>query len=450
MGKVIRNFITRLNLATLAALLLIFLSLLYVVLVRHNRRFDLTRDQVFTLSPKTLEIVKGLVGGGVQVKAFFKNDQPERELLEELLKNYAYHNTSIRYEFVDPDRNPGEARRYNVDEYGTIVVELGDKRERVREITEEGLTNALLKVTQEKEKTIAFTEGHGEKPLQETVEKALSHLRERLEAENYSVKGILLVREAIPAEASLVVIAGPQSDFLAGEIEMLKRYAEGGGRLLVLLDPPEAPLTRLEEWLKGYGLVLGQGPAIDKLSRIFGGNYLVPVVTQFADHPVTEKFNIACFLPMARAVRSGSEVPEGFRVTELAFTSPGSWAEKDFAEIQKGEVSFGEGDLEGPVSLASAVEKEGSSFRLVAVGDSDFCDNAHLTLSGNKDLALNIIAWLAGEEKLVSIRPKERASTPLILTSAQQKVIFIVPVFVLPLVSLSSGLAVLLWRKKFA
>lgn len=444
-----KSFFSRLNFWTLAGLLLILVCLVYAVLSRQNARFDLTRNRVFTLSPKTLEVLKGLGREPVTVKAFFRGEQPGREQLADFLKMYAYYSESFRYRFIDPDRNPGEAQQAGVDEYGTVVVERGDRKERFKEVTEEALTNALLKLVQARTRKVVFTQGHGEKSSEDPQEKGYRHFAERLKAENYAVQNVLLSRDSIPSDADLVVIAGPNADFLSDEITMLQQYLDHGGRLLVLLDPSEKRFSLLENWLDSYGLVLGPSVVIDKLSRVFGADYLIPVVAQYGNHPITEKFNVACFLPVARTVARSQEAPAGLEVSEIAFTSQGSWAEQDWKQIQQGQVSQDPGDVPGPLSLACAVNKADSAFRLVVFGDSDFADNAHLYLSGNKDLILNTVAWLSGEEKLVTIRPKERESTPLVLTAAQQRLVFVVPVFAFPLLSLGTGLAVLLYRRKY-
>lgn len=450
MGKIRHAFWARLNFGTAALLLLALFILVYLVLLRYDARYDWTKDRIFTLSPKTVEVLKDLGAEPITVKAFFKEDQPGREELEDLLKMYANANSRFRYEFLDPDRYPGQSKIYNVDEYGTIVIERKDRRERVRDITEEDLTNALLKLTEARQKTICFTKGHGERKLEDTSATGYGHFYGKLGTENYIVQEVLLSREAIPPEADLVVVAGPQSDFLPEEMQSLRQYLEKGGGLLLLLDPPDAPLEQFTKWLKEYGIILGHDVIIDKLSRVFGGDYLIPIVTQYGDHAITQNFNVASFLPYACSVTAVKEVPEGYRVTELAFTSQGSWAERDWAQIKGGEVTFDETDLAGPIALSAVVEKKDSKMKLVVFGDSDFADNAHFYLSGNKDLILNSVAWAAGEEKLVTIRGKGRESAPLILSARQQKILFIVPVIALPLLSFGTGLAVLLFRKRYS
>lgn len=445
-----RSLFSRLNFWLLGGLLFVFSCLFYTAAGKHNLRWDFTQDKVYTLSPKTVEVLKGFGKEGVTVKAFFKNDQPGKDEMKDFLSAYAHDCPALKFQFVDPDRNPGEAQRYGVDEYGAVIVERGDKRERFKEISEEAFTNALLKVGQSRVRTVCFTQGHGEKLLNNEKEKGYQNFVNRLESENYALKSVVLSRDPVPAETDVLAIAGPVTDFLPEEMAAVKQYAEKGGKILLLLDPLDVRLTHLEDWLKSYGVTLGASVVVDKLSRVFGADYLIPIVTQYGQHPITENFRVASFLPVARTVSVGKNIPEDIRVTELAFTSQGSWAEQNWKQVDKGKVSFDEGDVQGPLALAAAVEKEKSALRLVIFGDSDFADNAHFYLSGNKDFILNAVAWLSGDEKLVTIRPKERVSTPLLLSERQQKLIFTIPVFALPFLSIGSGLGVFLFRKKYA
>jgi len=449
MAKIGKSFFAHLNFWMQASLLFALFAVGYIVIDKHNARFDLTQDKVFTLSAKSAEIVKGLGSEDVVIKAFFKSDQEGKQELEELVKIYSHANPSIQYQAIDPDRQPGEAARYNVDEYGTILIEKQERRERIREISEEAITGALLKLAQDRRKQVYFVAGHGERNLQDQEKSGYSQLITRLEVENYLVKEIVLAREIIPGEADMLIIAGPQADLAPEELRALKAFLDAGGNVLMMLDPMEAQLDNVTSWLSGYGVTVRQDIIVDKLSRVFGADFLIPVITTYGNHPITENFNVASFLPLTRSVLRAEDVPEGLLVTELALTSQGSWAEQDISELEQGEVTFEEGDFAGPISVAVVVEKDDSPMRLGVFGDSDFADNSHLYLSGNKDLILNSIAWLAGEEKLVTIRPKRREPTPLMLSAKQQKLIFVIPVFLLPILAFGTGLSVLFYRRRY-
>jgi ABC-type uncharacterized transport system involved in gliding motility auxiliary subunit len=86
--------------------------------------------------------------------------------------------------------------------------------------------------------------------------------------------------------------------------------------------------------------------------------------------------------------------------------------------------------------------------RLVIYGNSGFASNNFLNFSGNRDLFLNSISWLAEEEDQISIRPREAKSTPIFLTAMQGRLAFWLPVVVVPAMLLVSGTSVVLRRRR--
>jgi ABC-type uncharacterized transport system involved in gliding motility auxiliary subunit len=153
--------------------------------------------------------------------------------------------------------------------------------------------------------------------------------------------------------------------------------------------------------------------------------------------------------PVARTVTVREKPPEGVTAQALARTSSESWAETNQEEIRTGQVKPDPGEARGPLTVAAVAtvdakdvsdERKGAKARVVVVGDSDFASNAFVNLSGNKDLFLNTLSWLAEEENLIAIRPKEPRNTPVFLTAAQGQVLFYVPVVLLPLAMVMGGI----------
>jgi ABC-type uncharacterized transport system involved in gliding motility auxiliary subunit len=453
--------------ALLASLLaLALLGLVDVLAARHSWRWDLTATGRYTLSPQSIKVVKSLKEP-VKVTGFFGEAQPGRRRFLELLEQYAYHSPKLTYEVVDPDRYPAVAKRYKVRTYGTMVAERADREERFFTVTEEAITNALVKVSRTERKVIYFLTGHGEHSVDDQGKDGFSSVKEALEAENYEVKALLLLRaERVPEDAAVVVVAGPTTDLMPQELDMLKAYLEAGGKLLVLADPGQVP--NLEAFLRERGVELGADVLVDRLSRLFGAGALMPVVSQYTPHPITKDFNLASFFPVARSVRPMNSPPDGVEVQALASTGSGSWAESDLSVLETGRVTFDEEkDLRGPVPVAAVatieVKKEdgdgtkaqtigggsrpSKAARLVVFGDSDFASNTHLRLSGNASLFLNTVSWLAEEEDLIAIRPRPERSIPLLLTPLQGRFLFWLSVVALPLAVAFLGGAVL-WRRR--
>jgi ABC-type uncharacterized transport system involved in gliding motility auxiliary subunit len=239
-------------------------------------------------------------------------------------------------------------------------------------------------------------------------------------------------------------------------LQAIALYLEGGGRALFLIDPQTAPA--LAPFLQKYGIALGDDIVVDRLSRLFGGDYLMPVLTTYSPtHPITRNFNIASFFAVARSVSPSDAA--GAQATWLAKTGEGSWAETDFDELEKGTASFDQGkDTQGPVSLAAVAEIEmlendsdsadSKKGAVAAFGDSDFVTNGKLQLSGGVDLFMNSVNWLAQEEALIAIPPKESKFQPIMLTATDAKLLFILPVIALPGLALVAGIYVFVRRSR--
>jgi ABC-type uncharacterized transport system involved in gliding motility auxiliary subunit len=335
----------------------------------------------------------------------------------------------------------------------------------------------LVKLLRKEKRVLYFLTGHGEAGLDSAARHGLSQARQALTDVEYEVKPLLLLRERdVPKDAAVLVIAGPQSDLLPTELQLIEAYVKRGGKLLILLDPFTPP--GLTDLLNKYGIVMGKDIIVDRLSRAFGGDYLLPVVTQYEPHPITQDFTLASFFPFARTVDAAKEPPTGVTVQVLGRTSSGSWAETDKAALDRGEAGYDEGkDRQGPVPIGAVATVEvttddgrptteggkpektangerssviGKKGRIVAYGTSAFIQNNYLNLSGNRDLFLNSVSWLAEEEQLIAIRPRQSKFTPLVLTANQARLAFWGILVLPPLAVIGTWVVVFLRRRRSA
>lgn len=452
--------------------IIIFMAIMAVVAMiaeRHPWRVDLTEEGGFTLSEQTRNILKSLEKP-IEMKAFFQTASPEQTKAKDLLDTYHYYDKRITYEFIDPDRQPDIARRYEIRTYGTIVLEGYDKKQTVQSADEESITNAILKLSRNEEKKIYFLNGHGEHSVDSTERDGYSMARSALQKENYRVEALnLMQQEQVPKDAAAVVICGPQKELFPQEITSLKNYLASGGKLMVLVEPQQD--GGLSDFLKSYGVELKNDIVIDKLSRIFGGSYLTPVVVQYGLHKITDSFGVATFYPEARSVTPSKEMPEGVQVEVLASTSPNAWAETNMKLLDQGQAGFDEKeDITGPVSLAAISEIDtakvlpkppenpsqdknnpeganGKKAYLIVAGDSNFADNTNFALSGNGDFFLNMVNFLAEEENLITIRPREKVGRPLIMTENQMRMLLWTVLVLVPLLVVLTGLGVYRMRR---
>lgn len=452
-----------LNALVMIGLVVGIIALVEAVSYRHNWRLDLTENRRHSLAPQTVKVLKELKTP-VKATGFFRPDQPGKRTAEDLLKLYAAHSDGkFTWEIVDADRNPSLARRYGIETYGTVVLEttLGGgqaKEEKLLDAEEEKLTNGLLRVTREGKRVIYFVKGHGERDPASSERTGLSQLKAAIEKVHYEVKELLLVRAPkVPDDAAIVVLAGPQKDLLPGELEALHGYLARAGKLFLLVDPFQAP--GLGAFLERYGLGLGNDVIIDvnPLGRMFQAGPEIPVVADYPAHPITQGFRVATFFPEARTVTVKEKPPEGVSAQALARTGADSWAELSQSEYRSGQVKRDPNEPSGPLALAAVAtvtpkdapdDRKGAKARLVLVGDSDFVTNLFVNGQGNRDFFLNALAWLAEEENLIAIRPKEPRNTPVFLTAAQGQVMLWVPVVVMPLAMVVAGVYAVVRKRR--
>ena len=436
---------------------------------RHNRRFDMTGQGIHTLSDQTIQILKGLEKDGVDVTAlaFYSNGEPGRQRALDLLDEYKYHTTRLTVKPIDPLRSPGEVRTYGVEQDGTVILSTGTGEARIPPsftgtgLTEEELTNALIKATAKTKKAICVTTGHGEKRIEDTGPDGLQQAAEALKKENFDVREIRLLESAgIPADCSTVLVPGPKHPLVGPESEALARYLDSGGRGLVLAEPGSA--TGIEPLLEAHGIKLGNDFVVDvnPMARMMGGSPATPVVYEYGDHPITKGFEgLMTIFPTVESV-STTTAPDVTTQT-IAHTGAQSWGETGPLADR---VSFdAASDRQGPLDIAvSSVRKlktepaaDGNTpaapapeTRLVVFGDSDYAGNSALTLGGNKDLFLNTIAWLNERTDLISIRPRTQLPQPVVLTGLQASLLRWYSLVLSPLLAIVVGVGVYLRRRR--
>jgi ABC-type uncharacterized transport system involved in gliding motility auxiliary subunit len=435
--------------AVAVLLLVALVGVVEAISFRHHARLDLTETRRYSLSPQTIQVLRGL-GQDVHVVAFFRTDQPGRRLAEDLLRQYARHSGGrLTWRVVDPDREPALARRYAVDAYGTVVLDSGGRTEKVLDAEEEKLTNALVKLTRPGKRVVYVLQGHGERELANTDRPGFSEARRALEQANYDVRPLALARAGqIPDDGAVVVIPGPRTEFLEPELAALETYLGRGGKLLAMVDPGilgGVQSRGLERLLARYGVVLGDNLVIEvnPIGRLFGIGPEVPIVQHYEPHPITRDLGgISTLFPLTRSVERAPAPPAGVTVQPLARTSPEAWGETDRASLQAGQVRPDPGDPRGPLTVAAVATRERA--RVVVYGTSALASNQFLNVQGNRDLFLNTVSWLAEQEDLIAIRPKERAQTPVFLTARQARAVFLVPVVVVPGLVLFAGVVAVL------
>jgi ABC-type uncharacterized transport system involved in gliding motility auxiliary subunit len=435
------------NAAVMILLVLGVTTVVQALSYRHGWRWDLTETKRYSLSPQTIKLL-GNLKAPVNAIGFFRSDQPGKRVAEDLFKQYAqYAGGKFTWRTADPDREPGLARRYASESYGTIVLESGAKSEKVLDAEEEKLTNGLVKVTRAGKRTIYVVQGHGEHELTNTDRPGFSEAKAALERSNYEVKPLVLARTGtVPDDASVVIVPGPRNDLFQPELDALDAYVGRGGKLLFMVNPFQN--EGLRTYLEKYGFLLDNDLVVESnpIGRLFGIGPEVPIVQHYESHPITRDMaGVSTLFPLTRSIQATKTQPKGVSFDPIARTSPESWGETNRKALQSGQARPDAEDPKGPLTVAAVATKDKA--RLVVYGTSNLASNQFLNLQGNRDFFLNTVSWLAEEEDQISIRPKDAKQTPVFFNANQAQLVFFLPVVILPGLVLAGGVVAVVRRR---
>jgi ABC-type uncharacterized transport system involved in gliding motility auxiliary subunit len=451
----------RARFGTNALLMIVFFTAILVVVqaisVRNDRRFDFTGNQRFTLAEQTTEVIAGLTVD-VVMTAFFRRGTAEEQRAKELLELYAGRSDRLAFEIVDPDRRPHVADDMGAS-YDEIVVTSGDRRRVVDQVTEEGLTNALVQVTRPRLKTILFVTGHDERDIQSFDRIGYGAVREGLTDQGYVVQVLSLLDVAeVTDDCEVLVVADPYDDYLEDETRRIDAYLRRGGSALFLIEP-RRNLPKVEALLREHGIALPPAEILEEVTvrdsdRQFGPRWTK--VLRYQSHPITDGFRAATFYHSARPVQIVADESDlRYRTAYLAISSESAWGETDETSFKKGAAERDGEDIAGPLPVAAAVTRsytntpgdDAPQSRFVVFGDADFVANANYGLLGNSDIFHNAVAFLAGDEDLISIRPRERTRDQIYITASQGRLIFALCIVLLPLSVVGVGTTVFVKRR---
>jgi len=373
-----------------------------------------------------------------------------------------------------------KTKEYKVDTYGTIVIEYMGRTERVTSDSEQDLTNALIKLLNPQMRKVYFLSGHGEKDPASSERTGYSAISDALKRDNYQFDKLVLAQtNEIPADATMLVVAGPQTDLLEQEVPILEEYlSKKTGKILVMMDPSDdlkqpSPMPRLTALLKEWGINATETVVVDLSGRTQVAT--VPVgAPPYPNHAITQGFGLITMFPLVRAITPATDAPQGRAGQSFIQTAQRSWAETNLASLEDPAKLAAEpekGDVAGPVSIAvaSAVpapspekpdatpasdppatppdEAPKPETRVAVIGDSDFAANAYLGIEGNRDLFMNTVNWLAQQENLIAIRPREAADRRINLTANRATGMFWITIVVIPAIVLGAGVFTW-WRRR--
>src|SRR5579864_5077905 len=422
---------------------------------RYNTTYDATSNKRYSLSDQTAKIVKGLKQNATIT--YFNQTKDFREG-KDLLDQYSNLSHNVQVKYVDPDKDPELAREAGIRNLGIAIVQVGAKHEEAKSMTEEGITGAFIRDLKSTTRMVCFVSGSGEPQIDDSDREGFSQFKQLLGKDNYETKTIDLLQTAeMPSDCTTLVVAGPKRNYEKPEVDAIKKYVESGGRAFFMLDPPLkigrseiADNDALTNLLQSWGITLDKNLILDlnPIGQLAGLGPQVALVTSYESQPIVAGMKgTATGFPLSRSIdiKNGDKTS----IQKLFDSSSSSLATNNLSSpaVDPNDPK----NKKGPMTLAAAgtynTGKQDSQGRFVVVGTSSWAANSFIKFNGNSDLALNTIDWLASDEDLISIRPKQEEDRRVTMTRAQMNWVRLTSQFLLPLVVVFAGVSVW-WRRR--
>jgi len=440
--------------ALYVVVILAIVSVANILANRYNKSYDSTANKRYSLSDQTAKIVKGMKQDAA---ISYYDRQSAFQSAKDLLDRYSTLSPRIRVEYIDVEKNPQVARAAGVTKTGTSFVQIGTKKEEAKSVTESEITGAIIRDLKTTTRTVCFVTGSGEHQIDDTQRNGFSRLKDILAKDQYATKSFSLLEKAeIPADCTVVVIGGPQSEYVQPAVDAIKKYVEQGGRAMILLDAPlkfgrpTADNTALTDVLQSWGVSMDKDLLLDlsPVGQLMGLGPEIALVSNYDSHPIVDEMKgTATGFPLSRSLTvKNTDKTNVQKLFESSSTSLAT-VKLDSPNIDQRDPN----NKKGPLTIGAAgsytTGKENSEGRFVVVGSSSWPANSFINFNGNGDLVLNALNWLSSDEDLISIRPKEQENRNVTMTRAQFNWVRLSTQFLLPGALLLAGVSVW-WRRR--
>lgn len=436
---------------------LLFLSLNFLA-ARHYFKFDISENRKNSLSLESTAYINGLkepIDIYVTVRRGIGDLDGDSVLkdLHKTLSQYEYlsmkNSAKIRAHFINPHIESKKVEeivsKFGKDiENSVIVSNNAAKKFKILSLSdlydlnapnkvswkgEQAISSAMLSVTQNDDGKIYFLSGHGEMSYRSADPiKGMSEFASYLTSRNFKIADLNLTEaKQVPQNAALIVIAAPQATFLPREIDLLKNYLlKSNGNIIMFFGMGDT--NGLDEILFDWGIRTDDAMVIEAANsgESTGGDL---VVKSFSQNPhKIVRYLVDADLPLqfgsTRMVREdmGAAIDESIKRDVLMYSTPASWAEKNY---KNSGFKYDEAvDFKGPVPVAMVASRTGNNDlglkipggKLAVFGDEDFASNRLFNRLGNSKLLYNTVNWMLERDSMLNIVPRSMSKYSITLS----------------------------------
>lgn len=441
--------------------ILIAVNVFAAVLPSTWTQLDISSAKLYSITSNTKVVVNALEKD-VTIYWVVQADK-EDDVIENLLAKYESLSDHIEVVKKNPDVYPTFTRQYTTEMVpnNSLIVECGDSNRYISyediyltetDMTtysyiqsfdgEGAITSAIDYVVSEDHPQLYITEGHGESELSAVF-------AEQIEKENIeTVTFTLLNADTVPEEADVVLIYAPARDISEEEKDMLAKYVENGGKLMVLAGPTEdGALTNLCSLLSDYGVEAQEGIVVEGSRDSYAFQQPYILLPEMEDHEITTPLiegNYYVLMPLAQGLTVTDMTGA---VTSLLTTSDASFSKTAGYALETYEKE--EDDIDGPFAAAVSIDC-GNDGQIVWFSSSHLLDEMYNSYSSgaNLDLGMNTLSSMIGEREAVAIRSKSLNYSYLTISASTASCLKVMMIGAIPLAFLGYGIYVIVRRRR--
>jgi len=435
--------------------LLLFISsigMLAWISNHYNVQYDLTENKRHSLSANSIELLN-LLDKEVIVHAYTTDDITQKAV-SEIISRYQQVKSDFKLRLLNPDLDITQAQADGIvmDKPFAFVVYYNNRMEHIGSLSEHAISNALLRLNRRDNQQVVFLSGHGERNIKGKTNRAYAKLAKQLSDKGFNLQTQNLLEKPLSSSTKLLVIAAPDKEYLAGELQQINKFISNGGNLLWLTDPGQS--DGLGKLATSLGLQLQDGVIVDNNTDLrntlnIASPAIIPV-TEYYPHAITNALKYNSLFPLTRGISplSNDANINNWQSTVLFNSFGQSWTETS-GLTEEMTYDSNSGDVAGPITIAVALNRQlnNASQRVVVVGDSDFLSDTYIGAGANLDIGLNIFNWLIGDDDFISVEMKASPDTKLELNDTQLMIIAFGFFLILPLLLLAIGFRIWYVRK---
>ncbi len=420
-------------------------------------KIDMTQNDIYDISDATRQYLEQY-STPTQVYILSSEAEVDKKV-SMVLDEFARLSSAISVKNINPAENPTFGKEYVSDGSslvsGTVIFDSGDKfklytnddlysEDRKELNAESRFITALKYLAGEQDSAVYMTTGHNEK--------ALNGLVKKLEAESCENGQLNLLNEDIPDNASMIVVAGPTTDFTSAEIAKLDAYLSNGGDIAFLFDPSGMNLENLFKYIKQWGIEPLDNVVVEEdtsYQRQIAGTgailYLVDTGSSEITDSIVNNNRTVGYFPNSKEIKILFDENNGIKTTAL-FTS----TDKAYTTYNYNDISKTDDCVTGTVNVGVFSENDATGGSIFVSGNTMLFTIDPDTIESrfgfaNYDFFMNYLNYSSGNADYLSTA-KSLTGNYLLIDVAAQRRLFIICIIIMPLAAIAVG--VLVWIKR--